>query len=185
MSSRHATAALLATLAVGLGACGGDSDDSPSEQAATGTAAESGSSRDAAPKTARKTAPKTAATTAAKTAPKTALPEASAFYNRGFQRFVADFASHTSADDFDAVKADVARFRTVIFELDKRIRAIQFDPSRQAEVNQIFDRNRVLITRLDSFGETKSFEEATPIYDQALKARTVSLNAINKLIETL
>lgn len=175
MSFRHATSALLAALAVGLGACGGDSEEPSKEQATTGGETTTGPT----PGATTESGPPPVA------APKTALPKAAAFYNRGFQRLVADVASHTSADDFEAVKADVARFRTVIFELDERIRAIQFDPSRQAEVDRILDRNRVLITRLDAFAETESFEESTPIYDQALKARTASLNAINKLIETL
>jgi hypothetical protein len=174
MSSRHATATLFAALAVGLGACGGDGDE-PSSDQATGTGTTTGTT----------TGTGTGAPSPPVAAPKTALPKAAAFYNRGFQRLVADVARHTTADDFEAVKADVARFRIVILELDERIRAIRFDPSRQTEVNQILDRNQVLITRLDAFAETESFEESTPVYDQALKARTASLNAINKLIETL
>jgi len=118
-------------------------------------------------------------------ASETALIEAGGFYNTAYERFYDDFRAHASDGDYDAVKADIARFRTVVFNLDKRIRAIQFDPSLQVDVNQILETNGVLIGLLDSIGETKSFDDGAPIYDQALDARTESLKAINKLLGEL
>lgn len=150
-------AIVIAVLVLGLSACGGGDDSSPRSET---------EGRDAP-------------------SPKVSMRKAVAVYNRGYDNFFADFTVHNQEGNFGAVKADIASFRTVIFELDEQIRAIEFGPSLQTDVNTILEKDRVLIARLDLIGKTKSFDEAIPIYEKALADRTASVSAINSLLDKL
>lgn len=169
MRPRLTALAACCALATGLAACGGDDKkaepaDTDSTEQTTATKAES-SGRDPIAKT--------------------KLEHAIGFYNQQYDRFLKVFDADTKRDDFEKTKSDIAKYRTVFFLFDKKLRAIEFDDSLVPQVNSILEQNTDLIAKLDEIGQTSGFDAAAPLYDQFVKDRATEVKAINKLHDQL
>jgi hypothetical protein len=166
MTTRTRLTAILAGLALALSACGGD-DEKKDEPAGTGT----------------DTTEQTAITTAqGDPAAKAQLQEAVGGYNRGYDKF---FAALKRTSSLEGLKAVIADYRTVIYEFDKDLRAIEFDDSLVPQVNAILESNRGLIAQLDEIGNAGTFGQAQKQYEAFLKDRGPTVAAVNRLMDEL
>ena len=169
-TTRLAVVPLAVTVALGLAACGGsdekkDDSTTSSTPATTSTSTTTTSTRDAADKA--------------------QLELAIGAYNRGYDRFLAALKRDSRTGSLPAVQADVASYRTVLFNFDKAIRDIRFDDALVPEVNAILESNRHLISRLDYVGQARTFHAAQRIYNRFLKFRSPTVKAINGLHDKL
>ncbi len=163
MSLRALIAALLACLALGLAACGDDDNDEPAKD-------------DTTEQTTTSTTPQR------DPAAKLEMQRAVTAYNAGYREFRARI-ERTS--NLDALKAAIADYRTVIFEFDKDLRAIDFDDSLVPQVNSILESNRNLIAQLDEMRNAGDFDEVIAEFEAFQKDRTPTINAVNRLLDQL
>jgi hypothetical protein len=168
MNIKTSLPALLAALALGLSACGGD-DDKKDEPAAKDTTEQTTST----------------ATTDAQGDPaaKAELQAAVGRYNRGYDTFFKGLRDN--GGDLDELKATIADYRTVIFEFDRDLRAIEFEDELVPQVNSILENNRGLITQLDAIADARSFDDAIALYEEFGKDRGPTIKAINNLLDQL
>ena len=164
MSLRPLIAALLACLALGLAACGGDDNDEPAKEDTTEQATTSTAPQD-------------------DPAAKLEMQRAVTGYNAGYREFRVGIRE--AGGDLDRLKAAIADYRTVIYEFDKDLRAITFDDSLVPQVNSILESNRDLIAQLDEMRNAGDFDEVIAEFQAFQRDRTPTINAVNRLLGQL
>lgn len=106
-------------------------------------------------------------------------------FNDGQKEFLNRVAKDAKAVNLSAVKADVSRFRDVVFEFDAEVRKIKFPASIQADVNKMLEGDRSIVAELDGMGEASSFQEFSPLFKRFLKDKGEAIGAINNVIHKL
>ena len=165
MRTHTALTTISACLVIGFAGCGGD--DGKDEPATTGTTDQA----------------TTQTTPQRDPAVKREMGLAIGGYNRGYRKFRAAIAQNSGS--LDRLKADIAEYRTVIFEFDKELRAIDFDDSLVPQVNSILESNRRLIAQLDAMADARSFDAVTSQFEEFQKDRTPTIDAVNGLMRQL
>jgi hypothetical protein len=164
MRLRALTAALFACLALGLPACGDDDKDEPANE-------------DTTEQTTTSTTPQRDPAT------KLEMQRAVTAYNAGYREFRAGI--RMTGGDLDRLKAEIADYRTVIFEFDEDLRAITFDDSLVPQVNAILESNRDLIAQLDGMAKAGTFDEVIAEFEAFQKDREPTIDAVNALLRRL
>lgn len=125
-------------LAVTLGACGGGSKTvtvSPTPASSTASSA---------------TTPAATSTSGQNQATRAQLNSAAAVYNRAFTAFKARAKVDSAANDIQALKSDIAQFRTGIADYDAAVRQIAFPAALATKRNDLLGASGTAIADLDA-----------------------------------
>lgn len=103
-------------------------------------------------------------------------------YRAGRKRFEKRVLEDINARNLAAVKGDFSQYRDVVFNLDGRIRKIDFPSGAQSEVTALLEDNRTEIADLDAVGSAPSFSELQRLLNTRLKADD---NAVSRALSRL